>query len=244
VTQFQAIGSLMASIALAKAKQLCTASELQLVESSRRPEVARLGVSQLKSKIQRARKLRDKWRDMHEKQRRRAQQQGSRVTKGETRSRQKAELFSDVLNRLEGQLKKIDAPDAGSGKTASKPTSRPSKKERSEAHRQARAQTRKQLDAKREEAQRPPSGAAAPETQPAKVRPKKAIKKGKASKKRAKRPERPSAPPASDPKPTQRTAAKTAAKRDRIKVSGLTTRTRGHVSARGKRSQTRRDKRN
>lgn len=247
----------MATLPLAKAKQLCNASELQLVQASRQPELGRLSHSQLKSKVARARKLRDKWRDVYEKQRREAQQQQSaRGRKGETRSRQKAELFSDVLDRLETRLKTIDESDAGTGKRKTRTT----KTDRAQSHRKNRAQTRKQLGQKRATLQSRKSSDSTdtPESQPTEKSAGKAVKKKPASNvakqqapqatKQSKRKRARtksvllSGLPAADPKSKKhRSAAKTAAKQDRIKISGLTTRTRGHVSARGKRSQARRD---
>ncbi len=48
------------SISTARAKQLCTASELTLVKSSSRSEICKLSAARLRQKITRARKLRDK----------------------------------------------------------------------------------------------------------------------------------------------------------------------------------------
>jgi hypothetical protein len=81
-----------------------------------------------------------------------------------------------------------------------------------------------------------PSKAAAAKTKAPSVKKKSATKKPPA----AVPPEIPAMPL----KGKKQLDATTAAKEARIQASGLTTRTRGHVSARGKRSQTRRDSRN
>jgi len=244
----------MSSITPAKAKQLCTAAEFRLVKASRRRDDALPGAAQLKREVVQARKLRDKWRDQYEKQRR-AQQQDSRETPGETRSREKAELFADALGRFETQLKQ----SADSGRTSPTPTAPTSKKKRTSAHREARAQTKKQLGEKRETLQRKMTAAAAttaetaaatsPEAKPApQAGPKKPGKKS--AKKKAGKPAvpksatSPTAGPTKGKKSALPSAAGTAAKQQRIKLSGLTTRTRGHVIARGKRNQARRDQRN
>ena len=53
---------LMAS-SLSQAKSLCTATELTLVKASTRNEIGRYSVVQVRQKLDRARKLQDKWRD-------------------------------------------------------------------------------------------------------------------------------------------------------------------------------------
>jgi hypothetical protein len=257
----------MATITLDKAKQLCTAAELQLIKASRRSASASPGVPRLKAEVLQARKLRDKWRDVHEKQRR-AQQIDSRETPGEARSRQKAELFAESLRQLEEQLKQAEkSPTAG--RSAPQPVSRPPKKVRSQTHRQDRSQIRKELEMKREKmaSQKPTKATASPKKQSVKkappkpvvtkvtgtkatkaVAPKLAKKKAAATKSVAT-----SAPKKGRAKGSGTAAKATlglqfnataAAKNDRVKISGLTTRTRGHISARGKRKQAARDHRN
>lgn len=139
-------------INMSQAKALCSASELQLVEASRRDDLKKLTNAQLRQKITRARKLRDKWRDQAEKQRRESQeQQQARATAPNERTRKKAELFAEVLRRFEEQLQKTER-SADTGRSAE----RPSRRARTTAHREERAGTRKRLELTREEINQQP----------------------------------------------------------------------------------------
>jgi hypothetical protein len=98
-------------IEISKAREICTAAELRLVESCRGRALAKAGEAQLKEKIARARDLRDKWADAFTRQRRQdKQEQGFPANKGDVRSREKSELFAEVLALVEAQLEKITAP--------------------------------------------------------------------------------------------------------------------------------------
>ena len=90
---------------VAQAKSLCTAGELSLVKASTRNEIGKLSVVQVRQKVDRARNLRDKWRDQSRDQRRATQsKQRSRETGANARSGEKATLFGEVLARtVEGE---------------------------------------------------------------------------------------------------------------------------------------------
>jgi hypothetical protein len=127
---------------MAHAKSLCTASELALVKSSSRSEIGKLSAAQLRMKVSRARKLRDKWRDQAMAQRRTTQKsQRARQTEANARSTEKAELFGEVLGRYEVRLAKLETKGQ-SGDPAKKPMA---KRARSATHRAARAVARDSL---------------------------------------------------------------------------------------------------
>src|SRR5262245_9383167 len=67
------------AFSLAQARSLCNASELALARASTRNEIGRYSVVQIRQKLDRARKLLDKWRDQSRGQR--------RATKAAPRSR-------------------------------------------------------------------------------------------------------------------------------------------------------------
>jgi hypothetical protein len=274
----------MATINYAQARKICSPEELQIVEATRRNALAKLGTADLKKHVTLARRLRNKWRDLSDRQRRRTQsEQNARVTEDNERSQQKAELFGEVLTRLETQLASLAA--AAKGPQPKKPAAgKVTKQVRSSEHRSQRAEVRKKLEDKRVlltsaqapavEPTAPPAVAPAPPADapaPAQPAAKAAGKAAKASAKKAAKAAKPVAPkakraakkkPASQasvskaappvappttgatsPKDTKQVRVKAVAKQARIQASGLTTRTRGHVSARGKRSQSRRDSR-
>ncbi len=80
-----------------KARRLCTERELALVSAARGPQIKTLSPKQLDGKIVRARKLRDKSRDIA-----RRRPHGTR-----TDTIEKAEIFAEVLRRFEARAAKL-----------------------------------------------------------------------------------------------------------------------------------------
>lgn len=242
----------MAEITLAEAKTLCTAGELELVQASLGKALKSADEATLKKQVRLARKQFDKWRGQSKTQRRETQrQQAARVTDKNQRSERKAQLFGEVLARLESQLEKVSAA-ATDGRPAAQ--SKTTKSRRTQQHREARARVREELqeevDARAvESASRPKPVKKAVNkpvkkkaAAPAAARSAKKVTKKTARKKASKPPIGTEAEKAGlKYTPKQSLKAEAAAKRARVKASGLTTRIRGHVSARGKRAQGRRD---
>lgn len=267
----------MTPINFSQARQLCTPDELQLVETSRRETLTKLDAGALKKAITQVRRVRDKWRDVSTRQVRRSQdKQGARVTEENRRSQQKAELFQNVLTRLEAQLEQV-AVSSAAAPSAPPPARKPPKQHRAQEHRANRAGVKEQLQQKAAKMSEkagsvsppvaPPSAATAASrgaqepSKPAATKKKATVAKETAATKKGgtfkakllarKKTATKKPPVAAQPKApalpfkgTQQLGAKTAAKKSRVQASGLTTRTRGHVSARGKRNQSRRDSRN
>ena len=93
------------------AQSLCTDAEYQLFTASLRDEVGELTPAQLRSKIQRSRNLRDKYRDLLKRQRlanreRTGTKKGGRPDSN-ARTASKAKLFDEVLGRLEARAGKL-----------------------------------------------------------------------------------------------------------------------------------------
>lgn len=249
------------TISIAKARSLCTKQELALVTASSRKNLPTLSASRLKQKVTLARKLRDKWLDQAQQQRRAKQaEQQARGTSAAARSQEKSDLFAEVLDRFEKQLAKVES--AGSGSTAGKPKrSNPPKKARAAGHRESRAAVREAMQAEQEAVATKRAAAAAPKAPadepsaaaaPAKKKAAKKTAKKKAAKKAgkaatARRKKAASAPDASAaeaPRPAavkkKNLQARTAAKHSRVVQSGAV-RVQKHISARGRRNQARRD---
>lgn len=228
-------------------RALLNASEARLVASSRGTALTGASPAELRKKVARARALRDKWRDVHARQRRGTQQaRRARGTAANERSREKSDLFDQVLARFEARLERVmasAAPAAPRGKPA--PTGKPV---RTRTHRRTRAQTKRMLADERSgresarvrsaQAERPPMQT---RQRPPKARSARGGTKTKKGKGRA---------PASVSKPRDtgkagrtRGQSQSAATRQRLAMSGRTTRVRGHVQARGQRAQARRDRR-
>ncbi len=131
---------------LAQAKSLCTASELTLARASTRNEIGRYTVVQIRQKLDRARKLQDKWRDQSRSQRRASKAaQRSRPTDPNARSAEKAQLFREVVSRFEEQLATLEAK----GRKSTPAPKRLPKRARSATHRADRADIRAELKEER-----------------------------------------------------------------------------------------------
>jgi len=98
-----------------EARILCTTDELSLYGDSLGWRLERLSPRDLQTRLRRARILRDKYRDVH-----RRQQGGARgkMTHGHpkelhdfSRTRQKAELFAEALERFERRLRALEEQD-------------------------------------------------------------------------------------------------------------------------------------
>jgi hypothetical protein len=260
----------MAKQPVDSAKSLCSAAELKIVNASLEPALTALTGDELKRLTGLARELRNKWRGETTGQQRKTQRkQGTRATQGQDRSRQKAELFGDVLDRFQNRLNE-QASSAGLEQPRPTSAKRITSAERSAKHRLARANTRQTLEVNRQdmvksrrlaESSAPVAPVPAPEPALGKLDTgtnKKAARPSKKARKKNIAPQQSAGPKSraetSAAKPRAEKVSRsrlqpslpatTAAKSARIKTSGLTSRTRGHVSARGRRSQARRDGRN
>lgn len=120
------------AITIKDAKAVCTATELELVKQSRDPATRSLTAAALRRKRDRARKLRDKFRDLSKRQKReargKARPQGRTAAAGADRTDLKADLFDEVLGRFEALLARAEA--AASGTSAKAGTARVAKKKK------------------------------------------------------------------------------------------------------------------
>lgn len=92
------------------AKPLCTAAEFALAEESFYPTVTKLNAGELRNRLQRARRLRDKYRDLAQKQAReiagRQLQPRRRPITASRGTLVKRKLFEETFARFEKQLEK------------------------------------------------------------------------------------------------------------------------------------------
>jgi len=204
------------------ARQICTKAELELFSESLSRNVIKLDTKRLKSRIGRARKLRDKYRQRANRQDREARgkqtARRSRPSRGSAQTRKKEQLFAETLDRFEKQLAKLESPKP---KRATKKTKKRAPVEVSTSRNTVRMKTAKKANRTVKK-----SGPV-----------KKAAKRKAVNKNLAKTStERKSRIPAATKKAT------TAAKKARNKASGRT-RIEKHLSAQNRRKQARRDAR-
>jgi len=135
------------AISVARARQICTKAELDLVLQSTTRQIGQLDAKQLRAAIRRSRTLRDKWRDLsHSQTRDTKATDPDKLGEANARSAEKAELFDDALQRFEKRLTKIDKLPA----TGSTSVKRPTKSARATDHRAERAVIRDVLSEKKE----------------------------------------------------------------------------------------------
>lgn len=120
----------------ANARAWCTTSELNLFLESFGPALAKLPDARLKKNVTLARSLRNKWWTRYEAQERRGRAaEGTPHGVKNERSRQKSELFDEVVARFVAEQERrsapppsaIKAPAKGPGKAAPKSTKPPAK---------------------------------------------------------------------------------------------------------------------
>jgi hypothetical protein len=93
------------SISVQQAKELCTADEFKLAESSWPPYLGSISPGLLRHKIERSRRLQDKFRDLSRRQNRSTKAASSdRTRQANERTAQKAQLFAEVRERFEQRL--------------------------------------------------------------------------------------------------------------------------------------------
>lgn len=208
---------------LATLRRLFTAAERKILDSSTTRSLTAAGEGQVKNVLKQARILRDKWRDLLDAQTRKVKRAKRPVTAktvaGTTptneRSRQKGDLLTAAVARLEARLAELTGAKAAP-KAAPQPVAKRAKKV--------------------------VGTVARPVESLASIAPRSISKKARQAGKR-KSLEQVSVQGLKTSASKQRSAS-AALKADRLKLKGITTRRAGHAQARVGRAQARRDQRN
>jgi hypothetical protein len=245
---------------LDRVHELFTSAERALLEATAGSTLLAASRKQLDKTLAQARTLRDKWRDLHAGQARTTKRSAAAGTAAaNARSREKADMFTAAIERLQARLAELGIVAAPPKPAAAKSVT---KAARQAGHRTARASVKGKLAATAAEINRSRAAqparseaavvrsAAAKAPQGGKKAAKQEVKKGvkKAGKKR-----RPTATAAAvlakgGGQPlrfdvTKQRSAKASATAARLKFDGKVTRRGGHVLAAGKRRQAARDRR-
>jgi len=129
-------------------RQLCTAQEAALVSASRERGVKDDSPAKLLRKLERARALRDKFRDLAERQRREARgKQAPRrsvASKGNDRTLLKQQLFAETVENLE---RRLSAAERAGSRAGERRAATSGKRDRTQAKRSSRQAVRKGLQA-------------------------------------------------------------------------------------------------
>ena len=134
------------TVSVQQARKVCNSMELSLVVDSTSKEIKNFDVKQLKSKVARARALRDKWRGQSEKLVRVAKTKSqAKLNSDNARTELKAQLFSETLDRFSKRLELLEAKESTHAIATAKKTTPTAKAQ----HRARRADVRTVLaDAK------------------------------------------------------------------------------------------------
>jgi hypothetical protein len=222
-----------------EAKAICTKPEYELYDASRRGNVEEFTPARLKQKVQRARRLRDKWRDESKRQRRekrgKAAPRSNRPAQSRDNTVKKAELFGEVLERFQKRLKVLEGKAEKEQKKKQKKS--PAKKAPT-MQAAAKKPAPKRLKRIGVAAKRSgvPKGVRTPK---AKAESEPEIESQAEAAAEA-NPESESDGKVNQPKPARRAKRKAASKKARIDTGGAQ-RHLGHVSSRNRRNQSRRD---
>lgn len=110
-----------------EAKAICTAAEYALIREAAPPHIATHTPSKLRGFVSRSRRLRDKYRDLANRQRREARgksaPRGANPSGRNENTLKKVKLFEQALARFEAKLKKLTAKPAA--KASKSPASKP-----------------------------------------------------------------------------------------------------------------------
>ena len=90
-----------------QARQICSVHELQLVDASFPPELQRLGITELRDHVERAKRLQDRYRDLSRRQDRASKATAATPGSQNIRTREKALLFQETRERFEDHLAEL-----------------------------------------------------------------------------------------------------------------------------------------
>jgi hypothetical protein len=214
-----------------RAKDLLTGAEKKFFDSSFGTALAKATQAQVQAAIKQTRILRNKWRDLYQEQTRSAKRGGKATVgagAGNARTQDKHEIFAAAVERFEKRLAELQNYVTGA---SAAPKTTPAKAAKSAPTRAKKAAAKKAVAKK-------PAIVAHVSAKPVKAISKKA-RQAAVLESLAKSP----ATQAIRFDGAKQRSALTAAKAGRIKLQGLDGRRGGHVAARGKRAQARRDMR-
>jgi hypothetical protein len=96
------------TISKREARPLCTQREWEMLSQSWEPELSRVTPGRLRQKVQRARTLRDKYRDLARQQageaRGKRDAKSTRPARGNRNTELKARIFDEALERFQARL--------------------------------------------------------------------------------------------------------------------------------------------
>jgi hypothetical protein len=250
------------TVSLQQARKICTSTELALVVDSTPKQIKGFDAKQLRSKVARARTLRDKWRGQVEKLVRVAKKESQAKLDAENaRTEMKLKLFSETLERLTTRLETLEAKGLTQATAVTKkatPTVKAQHRAQRADVRTVLADAKDQINVTASKKQVPATKTAIKNKEPSstttnKTTSKKVVRASANASEATKTISKPATDVASTPKlpakkkrsqssvaPKDSVRVQTAAKSSAFARGGAKT-MQSHVSAKGKRNQARRD---
>jgi hypothetical protein len=236
---------------LDRIRELFTSAERAVLEATAGSTLLAASRKQIDSTLAQARSLRDKWRDLHAGQTRTTKRSAAAAPAANARSREKADMFTAAIERLQARLAELGLVSAPAKPAAAKGVT---KAARQAGHRTTRASVKGKLAAAAAEinSTRAPRPAAKPAARPVAAVVAAPTPTPTAKPKKGKK-QRPTAKAAAVLAKgagqqvrfdvTKQRSAKASATAARLKFDGKVTRRTGHTLAAGKRRQAARDQR-
>ena len=169
------------TISLQQARKICNATELALVVDSTPKQIKNFDAKQLKSKVTRARALRDKWRGQAEKLVRVTKKESqAKLDSDNARTELKSQLFSETLDRLSKRLETLEAKEISSVNAAAQkktPTIQAQHRAQRADVRTVLSDAKDQMNVAASEKQVPGTKSASKTNDPSAAKPKKATAK-------------------------------------------------------------------
>ncbi|TVP54437.1 MAG: hypothetical protein EA351_13220 [Gemmatimonadales bacterium] len=101
------------AISKSDARPLCTKREWEMLSQSWPPELAKVTPGRLRQKVQRARNIRDKYRDLARQQageaRGKRNPKSTRAAQGNRNTKLKAQIFDEALERFQARLAEVES---------------------------------------------------------------------------------------------------------------------------------------
>ncbi len=101
------------AISKSDARPLCTKREWEMLSQSWPPELSKVTPGRLRQKVQRARNIRDKYRDLARQQageaRGKRNPKSTRPAQGNRNTKLKAQIFDEALERFQARLAEVES---------------------------------------------------------------------------------------------------------------------------------------
>ncbi|TVQ63977.1 MAG: hypothetical protein EA378_00345 [Phycisphaerales bacterium] len=137
------------AVTVQQARRYCTTSEIELIAMSTPRQVGELTPARLRQKLARARKLRDKFRDLGDRQKRemrgKGEPRGQRGAQSNEATRLKQQVFAETVERFEAALVKAEAKQERAASSKQKAVAKKTSKKKAAGKKLSKKATKKKV---------------------------------------------------------------------------------------------------